>query len=70
MFKSLDYISNLKNLKHLCFVAFVEIKVNQIYKTLKQMANNCQKLKSLELGLKIDPGSSDIRQLYEIDNVY
>ena len=61
-FKSLQFISNLKNLKHFCFeIVFCENN-KLICDSLKRMANKCQKLKSIKSYFHITE-SSDIIQL-------
>ena len=59
--KSLKNISNLKHLIHFAFHMFGENN-NIFYSLLKQMANNCQNLKSIECNFNIEQ-NSDIRQL-------
>ena len=69
IYKSLEIISNLKNLKHFC-LDYVFIKFHKNTKlfcdSLKRMANKCQKLKSIECGFIIDSENSDIKQLLSV----
>ena len=65
IYNSLKNISNLKHLIHfkLSFGNQFRINNNRFCDLFKQMSNNCQNLKSIGFGFKINHQNSDIRQL-------
>ena len=65
VFKSLELISNLKNLKHFAFENnYIYGKNNNLFcDSLKRMANKCQKLKSIKCKFDITSDNSDLRHL-------
>ena len=63
-YSSLNYISNLKNLIHFGFDYYLsELNTKLFCDSLKRMANNCQKLKSIDCCFKIN-SNSFIKQLF------
>ena len=62
IYKSLENISNLKHLIHFVYIEF-EGNNERFCDLLKQMANNCRKLKSIVFGFKSDVQNSNIKQL-------
>ena len=63
IYKSLKYISNLKHLIYFRFHNEITKIDNRFSDLLKQMANNCQNLKSIDYRIIINDRNSDIRQL-------
>ena len=61
IYKSLEFISNLKHLIHFSFDGFAE-NHKLFCDSFKRMANKCQKLKSIATCLKMSK-NSDLRQL-------
>ena len=59
---SLEFISNLKNLKHLDF-RNIQQNNKEFCDSMKRMANKCQKLKSIKWQFNITPEFSDVCQL-------
>ena len=68
IFKSLEFISNLKQLKHFAFDNNnLNAKNNTLFcEILKRMANKCQKLKSIKCQFDITPDFSDLSQLLSL----
>ena len=64
IYHSLDYISNLKNLKHFGFRIVYRENTKLFCDSMKRMANKCQKLKSIECEFDISSNNSDIRQIF------
>ena len=62
IYKSLKNISKLKHLIHFCFHNDFEENNTKFWGLLKQMANNCKNLKSIECGFVINDQNSEIRQ--------
>ena len=62
IFKSLEFISNLKNLKHFGF-DYIIGEQKLFCDSLKRMANKCQKLKSIECDFDISSDNSNLRQI-------
>ena len=60
---SIEFISNLTNLKEFIFKYVFEEKTKLFCNSLKRMANKCQKLKSIECGFGITPENSNLRLL-------
>ena len=69
-YKPLKNISNLKHLIHFKLFNEYGIKNNTFCGLLKQMANNCQNLKSIECYFVINNDNSDIRQLLSLLKVF
>ena len=63
IFRSLKFISNLKNLKYLGFKTIFGENYKQSCDSLERMANKCQKLKSIKTAFPVSFDNSDIRQL-------
>ena len=62
IYKPLKNISNLKHLIHFCYaIHFGELN-NKFCGLLKQMANYCQNLKSIDCRFKVNEKNMDIRQ--------
>ena len=62
IYKSLKSISNLKHLIHFKIKNQMRKIDNRFYDLLKQMANNCQNLKSIDCRFDINDQNSDLRQ--------
>ena len=63
IFESLKNISNLKHLIHFHFDIHFGKNDKRFYILLKQMANNCKNLKSIECGFDINDKNSDVKEL-------
>ena len=64
VYRSLDYISNLKNLIYFGFRSVYRENTKLFCDSLKRMAKKCQKLKSIECQFGISSDNSDIRQIF------
>ena len=65
-YKPLENISNLKHLIHFKYMSYSAKNNNRFFDLFKQMANNCQNLKTIECGFDINEQNSEMTQFLSL----